>query len=177
MRTRYSKFLSLVLRHQPQLIGLTLDSQGWADTAELLRRCAAQRYAITPAQLQDLVATSPKQRFALSDDGRRIRANQGHSIDVELGYAPATAPDVLYHGTIAAVRNAIERDGLLKMQRHHVHLSPDEATARIVGGRRGPPVILHIDAAAMQRDGHIFFCSSNGVWLSEHVPPTYIRWP
>lgn len=176
-RTRYSKFLSLVLRHQPQLIGLALDSQGWADTADLLRRCAAHGRAISVAELHDLVATSPKQRFALSDDGSRIRANQGHSVDVALGYAPATAPALLYHGTVAAVRNAIERDGLSKMQRHHVHLSPDEATARIVGGRRGAPVILRIDAAAMQRDGYVFYCSDNGVWLTEHVPPKYIRWP
>jgi putative RNA 2'-phosphotransferase len=172
--TELSKFLSFVLRHEPDAIGLELDEAGWADVEELVARCRTHGKPITRDILEEIVKTSPKKRFALSDDGRRIRASQGHSIDVELGYAPAVPPEVLFHGTIARVVPAIREKGLLKMERHHVHLSPDEATARVVGARRGAPVILRIDSGRMHRSGKVFYVSANGVWLTEEVPPEYI---
>lgn len=175
--TRLSKFLSFVLRHQPDSIGLALDPAGWAEVDELLERCRAHGRELSRAQLEEIVATSPKRRFALSDDGRRVRANQGHSIEVDLGYAPAAPPDLLYHGTVAASLEAIRAGGLMRMERHHVHLSPDRDTARTVGARRGKPVVLVVAAGRMHRDGHAFFRSENGVWLVEAVPPGYIEFP
>jgi putative RNA 2'-phosphotransferase len=176
-RRRLSKFLSLVLRHRPQTIGVVLDPAGWVDVDELLARAAAHGRAISRAELDEVVATSDKQRFALSADGRRIRANQGHSVDVDLGYRPAVPPAELFHGTVAAVLAAIRAGGLRKMARHHVHLSADRDTASRVGGRRGAPVILVVRAAAMHTDGHLFYLSANGVWLTDAVPPDYIVFP
>lgn len=120
------------------------------------------------------IATSPKQRFALSNDGQRIRANQGHSTTVDLGYEPAEPPEVLFHGTVARLLPSIRDKGLQRMERHHVHLSFDEATARTVGGRRGKPVILCIDTRAMRKAGHVFFMTPNGVWLTDAVPASFI---
>lgn len=173
-RTALSKFLSLILRHRPHTVGIALDEAGWVDVDVLLTACAAHGRAISRAQLDEVVATSPKQRFALSEDGLRIRANQGHSVTVELGYEPAEPPAALFHGTVRSAVAAIQRHGLLRMKRHHVHLSPDEATAQIVASRRGEPVILRIDAAAMCRAGHVFFRTPNGVWLTEHVPSAFL---
>lgn len=175
--TRRSKFLSLVLRHQPELIGIALDPAGWVDIDELIQRCGAHGHALTREVVEEIVATSPKRRFAISEDGRRIRANQGHSVDVELGYEPAVPPDILYHGTVEASLVGIRATGLEKRARHHVHLSPDEATARTVGMRRGRPVILRIAAGRMVADGHVFHVSANGVWLVDAVPPEYISFP
>lgn len=172
-----SKFLSWVLRHRPDAVGITLDDAGWTDVDTLLAQARAHGRPLTRELLERIVAESPKQRFALSEDGRRIRASQGHSVEVELGYEPATPPEVLFHGSVARNMAAIRTDGLRKMSRHHVHLSPDEATARSVGGRRGEPVILRVAAGRMHREGHIFFRSANGVWLTEHVPPEYIEFP
>ena len=169
-----SKFLSFVLRHGPDTIGITLDDAGWVAVDTLLARCRAHGRAISREALEDIVATSPKRRFALSDDGTRIRASQGHSVPVTLGYAPATPPAVLFHGTIASALPAIRTTGLRKMGRHHVHLSVDLPTARTVGARRGRPVILRIDAARMHADGHAFYLSANGVWLTDEVPPAYL---
>lgn len=173
-RTAASKFLSFVLRHEPKAVGITLDAGGWVDVDVLLRACSEHGRRLSRAELGEVVATSPKQRFALSDDGLRIRANQGHSTAVDLGYEPAKPPDVLFHGTIARVLPAIRDKGLQPMERHHVHLSPDEATARAVGGRRGKPVILRIDARAMRDGGHVFFVTPNGVWLTDAVPSSFI---
>ena len=173
-KVRTSKFLSLVLRHRPELIGISLDPAGWVSVNELLRACRAHGRAITPDELRDLVATSDKQRFAFSEDGERIRANQGHSVAVELGYSPAAPPDTLYHGTVGKFLPSIREGGLKKGDRHHVHLSPDEETARKVGQRRGKPVILKVESGRMHREGHQFFLSTNGVWLIEHVPPEYL---
>jgi putative RNA 2'-phosphotransferase len=175
--TATSKFLSFVLRHEPGAIGLTLDAQGWADIDELLARCAAHGRPLTRALLERVVAESPKQRFAISDDGRRVRASQGHSVEVDLAYAPATPPLLLYHGTVAAALAAIRAEGLRKMGRHHVHLSPDEATARVVAVRRGAPVVLCVDAWRMHGAGHLFYRSANGVWLTEAVPAEYLEFP
>jgi putative RNA 2'-phosphotransferase len=127
--------------------------------------------------IEAVVATSAKQRFAISEDGRRIRASQGHSVPVDLGYAPAEPPELLFHGTPRSSLPAIRAEGLQKRDRHHVHLSPDVATARTVGARRGAPVVLTIAAGRMHRDGHVFLRSANGVWLTDHVPPAYIELP
>ena len=173
-RTAVSKFLSFVLRHQPSAIGISLDAGGWVEVEVLLRGCAEHGHRLTRSELDEVVVASPKQRFAISDDGRRIRANQGHSTDVDLGYEPAEPPDVLFHGTVRQLLPAIREEGLLRMERHHVHLSPDETTARAVGGRRGKPVILRIDARAMRDAGHTFFRTPNGVWLADAVPRSFI---
>jgi putative RNA 2'-phosphotransferase len=172
--TRTSKFLSLVLRHRPELIGITLDSAGWVSVAELLRACRAHGRPLTREELREAVASNDKQRFSFSEDGRMIRANQGHSVPVELGYSPAVPPETLYHGTAEKFLPLIREEGLKKGARHHVHLSPDEETAGRVGGRRGTPVILKVESGRMQREGHEFFRSANGVWLTEHVPPEYL---
>lgn len=176
-RTQLSRFLSFVLRHEPEAIGLELDRKGWVEIDVLLQQCGAHGKPMTRTQLEELVETSPKQRFAISADGDRIRANQGHSIEVDLGYAEATPPDLLFHGTVDRFLESIRRHGLEKRSRHHVHLSPDVETATAVGGRRGRPVVLRIHAARMQQDGYVFYLSENGVWLTEAVPPDYIEFP
>ncbi len=169
-----SKFLSWALRHRPDAIGITLDAAGWTDVEALLAAARAHGRPLTRELLERIVAESPKRRFALSEDGRRIRASQGHSVEVALGYAPAEPPEVLFHGTVARALPAIRAEGLQRMSRHHVHLSADEATARGVGGRRGAPVVLRVAAGRMRRDGFIFYRSANGVWLTERVPPEYV---
>jgi uncharacterized protein (TIGR02452 family) len=177
MSVRVSKFLSLVLRHDPGRIGITLDDAGWTDVAGLLAACAADGVAITRDELTAIVASSDKQRFALSPDGERIRANQGHSVEVDLQLAPAMPPARLFHGTVARVVEAIRAQGLLRGERHHVHMSADLETATRVGGRRGKPVILTVRADEMVAAGHVFYRSDNGVWLVEHVPPSFIEFP
>ena len=172
-----SKFLSLVLRHKPQAAGITLDSAGWVGVDELLAGCARAGVAITHDELLSLVRTSDKQRFSLSDDGTRIRANQGHSVEVELGHAPATPPEVLWHGTAEKHAASIRGQGLVKGQRHHVHLSPTPETAGAVGRRHGRLVLLEVAAGRMHRDGFTFHLTPNGVWLIDHVPPAYLTFP
>lgn len=169
-----SKFLSLVLRHEPGKIGLNLDGQGWANVDELLQKLHAHGQVLDRGGLQDIVATCSKQRFALSDDGLRIRANQGHSITVDLGLVPVEPPPWLYHGTVSRFVGAIREQGLRPGERQHVHLSLDRETAHQVGARRGAPVILSVHAGRMHADGHVFHRSANGVWLTDHVPPQYI---
>lgn len=174
-RKQISKFLSLVLRHEPSRVGIKLDVSGWTSVEALLAGCRASGPRMTRETLEEIVATSPKQRFALSADGQRIRANQGHSVDVNLGYSPATPPELLFHGTVAGALPAIREHGLSKMHRHHVHLSVDVATASLVGQRRGKPVILVVRANEMARAGHVFYVSTNGVWLTDQVPPEFIE--
>jgi putative RNA 2'-phosphotransferase len=176
-RTSLSKFLALVLRHAPEKIGIELNAQGWVAIESLLGQCRAHGKDISRAMLDEVVETSPKRRFAISEDGLMIRASQGHSVEVELGYEPATPPEVLFHGTVASNLESIKAGGLSKMQRHHVHLSFDAQTARTVGARRGKPVVLRIAAGRMHGDGYSFFLSANGVWLTERVPPQYIGFP
>lgn len=173
--TRLSKFLSQHLRHAPAAIGLHLDPGGWVAVADLLAACAAHGHPLTRDELDDLVEDNDKQRFAFDEGGQRIRAQQGHSVAVDLQLAPAAPPAVLYHGTAPGALPAIRCDGLQKMGRHHVHLTADEATARRVGQRRGRPVLLAVDAAALHAAGGEFFRSGNGVWLIEAVPPQYVR--
>ncbi|MEZ0065403.1 putative RNA 2'-phosphotransferase [Streptacidiphilus sp. MAP12-20] len=169
-----SKFLSRVLRHDPESIGLRLDRAGWVDVKELLAAAAAHGRRMSRAQLDQVVAENDKRRFAFSEDGSRIRASQGHTVPVELGYEEAAPPPRLFHGTYPGALDAIRREGLRPMQRHAVHLSPDVATAERVGGRRGRPVVLTVDAAAMAAAGFAFRVSANGVWLAERVPPEYL---
>lgn len=172
---RISKFLSLVLRHRPEEIGLRLDEAGWASVPDLLEGCQRHGLPVTLAELKEVVATSDKQRFAFSDDGRHIRANQGQSVQVDLGYEPAVPPEILYHGTAEHNLPSIRRDGLNRGKRHHVHLSATVETAQKVGKRHGAPVVLEILAGEMHRQGALFFKTPNGVWLTDAVPPNHIR--
>jgi putative RNA 2'-phosphotransferase len=171
---KISKRMSKALRHDPARVGITLDAGGWVPVAELLAALGIDR-----AALDQVVADNDKQRFAVAvgDDGvERIRANQGHSVPVELGLAPADPPELLFHGTSVNVLDSIKATGINRGGRHHVHLSPDTATARRVGARRGGAiVILTVLAGDMGRAGHAFYMSDNGVWLTDEVPPEFIR--
>jgi putative RNA 2'-phosphotransferase len=174
---RLSKFLSFVLRHHPERIGLQLDGGGWADVDELVAKAAEAGVPLTRARLEQVVEQNEKRRFAPSDDRRRIRASQGHSIPVDLELAPIPPPELLYHGTARPFVDAIRRDGLTARGRRHVHLSGDEETAIAVGRRHGKPVVLTVESERMARDGHPFYRSANGVWLTDLVPPAYLRFP
>lgn len=176
-RTRTSKFLSLVLRHEPQRIGLELDAAGWVDVEALLTACRQHGMSLERDGLEEVVATNEKKRFAFSDDGRRIRASQGHSVEVSLGYVPQTPPSRLFHGTTARFLDSIRRAGLDKRERQHVHLSADAKTAEKVGQRHGRPAVLIVQADAMHARGHAFFLSENGVWLTGYVPAEFIEFP
>jgi putative RNA 2'-phosphotransferase len=172
---KVSKYLAKHLRHQPERLGIRPDEAGWVEVDELLAACARHRFPITRAELDHVVAANDKQRFALDPGRRRIRANQGHTIEVDLDLPVATPPDVLFHGTTERFLDDIRRDGLRPMGRHDVHLSADERTARRVGARRGRPVVLTVDAAAMVAAGHTFRTSANHVWLVSAVPPEFLR--
>jgi len=172
---RISKFLSKHLRHDPAGLGLELEPGGWVLVEDLLRGCADRRFPVTLEELREVVAQSDKQRFAFDETGCRIRANQGHSVEVDLELTAVTPPAVLFHGTGHGSGDAVEREGLRKMRRHHVHLSPDVETATRVGARHGRPVIFSVDAGAMAAAGREFYCSQNGVWLVDEVPPEYLR--
>jgi len=169
-----SKFLSLILRHKPEIIGLRLDQHGWADVEELIAKSALHDRLFSKEGLQEIVRTNDKQRFAFNEDETKIRASQGHSLEVELGLTPLAPPEYLYHGTIAKFIDNIRIDGLKKMSRQHVHLSMDRETAEKVGSRHGKAVILHIQSEKMHADGFSFYLSQNGVWLTDHVPVKYI---
>lgn len=169
---KVSKRLAYVLRHRPDSIGITLADGGWVDIETLLKALRAGGTRLTRAELMVVVAENDKQRFAV--DGDRIRASQGHSVPVELGYAPATPPDRLYHGTVAAALDSILKQGLVRGNRHHVHLSADLDTAMKVGARRGKPVILTVDSGQMHLSGYQFFVTDNKVWLAAEVPPAFL---
>ncbi|MFE7775613.1 RNA 2'-phosphotransferase [Streptomyces sp. NPDC057445] len=172
---KVSKYLSKHLRHQPERIGISLDANGWVAIDELMRAAAAHGFHFTRAELDHVVAVNDKRRFTI--DGDRIRANQGHTVEVDLELPVAEPPQYLYHGTVARSLDAIRAEGLRPMARHHVHLSPDRETATRVGARRGRPVVLPVDAGAMHRAGHVFHVSANGVWLTDTVPPEFLRFP
>ncbi|MFE2041754.1 RNA 2'-phosphotransferase [Streptomyces sp. NPDC059477] len=172
---KVSKYLSKHLRHQPDRIGLVLDEGGWVEIDALMAAATAHGFRFTREELDQVVATNDKKRFAIEDT--RIRASQGHSVDVDLGLPPATPPPYLYHGTVARHLDAIRAQGLRPMNRHDVHLSADRETATRVGARRGRPIVLAVDAGAMHGDGHVFHVSANGVWLTKGVPPEYLRFP
>lgn len=173
-KKKVSKFLSLVLRHKPEEIGLTLDAQGWARVEELIKKAKAYGVSFDRDFLNEVVADNDKQRFAFSEDGKRIRANQGHSVEVDLKLEAAVPPDILYHGTATRFLDAIMKDGLKAMDRHDVHLSELISTAVAVGTRHGKPVVLTVAAARMVQDGHVFRKSANGVWLVPAVAPIYL---
>ena len=172
---KISKYLSKVLRHQPERIGLKLAPGGWVSVEELLRGSAKNQFFISRAELDEVVAKNDKKRFSFDQTLSLIRANQGHSVEIDLELEPTLPPDVLYHGTGSGAVESILETGLCKMSRHHVHLSADVATAKIVGKRKGNPVVFAVDAAAMQEKGFLFYRSENGVWLVENVPPEYLQ--
>jgi putative RNA 2'-phosphotransferase len=169
-----SKYLSRHLRHNPGGLGLILEVGGWVRVDDLLAGCARKGFRISRAELDEVVAQNDKQRFSFDATRSRIRANQGHSVEVDLQLQPTTPPAVLYHGTGHRTADVIAAEGLQKMRRHHVHLSEDVPTAIRVGARHGRPVVFAVDARAMAEAGVEFFCSDNGVWLVEEVPPRYL---
>lgn len=170
-----SKTLSYVLRHKPEEFGLALDAEGWVNVTELLAALHVRGHHVTPEQLHEVVATNDKKRFGLSADGTKIRANQGHSVAVELGLTPMTPPELLYHGTATRFLPSIRSSGLHSGSRQHVHLSADPATAVAVGSRHGKPVVLMVQAGKLHRAGGQFFLSENEVWLTQAVPPEYLQ--
>jgi putative RNA 2'-phosphotransferase len=174
-RVAVSRFISKHLRHAPEAIGLTLGEGGWVPIAELLSASARARFPIEPEELHEVVRRCDKQRFAVDPTGQLIRANQGHSVDVDLELEAVTPPDVLFHGTAAQFREPILASGLLKMSRQHVHLSADLVTATAVGKRHGRPIVFVVDTMSMTRDSFEFFRAANGVWLADHVPPRYLH--
>jgi putative RNA 2'-phosphotransferase len=172
---RVSKYLSRHLRHAPHELGLALEPGGWVPLDDLLAAAERSGFRISREELDAVVAGSDKQRFAFDETGTKIRANQGHSVEVDLQLEPAEPPAEVFHGTAAANVESILAAGISKRTRHHVHLSPDTETATKVGARHGKPVVLVVDAAKMRADGHTFFRSANGVWLVDEVPPQYLR--
>ncbi|MDR2954317.1 MAG: RNA 2'-phosphotransferase [Prevotella sp.] len=173
-KKRIGKFLSLVLRHEPQKIGIRLDENGWADVQELIQKCAMHRVNFTMAELEEIVATNDKKRYSFNEDKTRIRANQGHSIEIDLTLSPVEPPEFLYHGTADRFYTSMMSEGIKKMSRQHVHLSKDKETAHKVGSRHGRPIILTILAKQMYHDGIEFFQSDNEVWLTDFIDPKYI---
>lgn len=175
--TSTSKFLSLILRHQPETIGLVLDENGWADVEELLRKANEFGRPISRQLLDQIVAENDKKRFAFDETGQRIRASQGHSIEIDLALTPVEPPPQLFHGTARRFVESIRQQGLLSGNRQHVHLSTDMKIAIKVGSRHGKAIVLSVDSMAMVQAGHVFFLSANGVWLTEHVPPRFLTFP
>ncbi|WP_292008272.1 RNA 2'-phosphotransferase [Chryseobacterium sp.] len=171
---RISKFLSLILRHQPETINLHLDENGWADVDELLEKSKKKRILFTFEELEEVVATNNKKRFAFNEDKTKIRASQGHSIDIDLALIPQQPPEFLYHGTAEGNISSILEKGIEKRNRQHVHLSSDKETATKVGMRHGKPVILTVRTGKMFDDGILFFFSDNEVWLTDYVDAKYI---
>ncbi|HST58489.1 MAG TPA: RNA 2'-phosphotransferase [Longimicrobium sp.] len=172
-----SRWMSKVLRHAPESVGLRLDEAGWVEVDALLAAAGRADIALDRATLGRVVAENDKQRFALSPDGHRIRASQGHSVPVQLGLEPQAPPEVLYHGTADVNVASIHRGGLRPGKRTHVHLSTDEATAVAVGRRHGRPTVLRVLAGRMHTAGHAFYRSDNGVWLTDAVPSEHIEFP
>jgi len=174
-KIKASRFLSFILRHKPDAINIVLDNNGWASVQELLANMQNTKYKITFGQLKDIVDTDDKKRYSFNDDFTKIRASQGHSVEIDLNLAPVIPPDVLYHGTAVNNVDVIKKQGLQKMSRQYVHLSKDEETAKTVGARHGYPIILIINAKDMYDDGYSFYLSDNGVWLTDNIPAKYIK--
>jgi putative RNA 2'-phosphotransferase len=173
-RAKISKKLSYILRHAPESVGLILDEQGWASVNDLMTKLGDP---LSIEDLEEVVETNDKKRFAFNDDFTKIRASQGHSIEIDLAYEPTTPPEFLYHGTATRFIQSIENQGLMKGSRHHVHLSLDELTARKVGARHGSPIILTIKSIEMFEAGYVFYVSENDVWLTDNVPVKFIAFP
>lgn len=172
--THISKFLSLILRHKPQVIGIHLDPHGWANVDELLEKMQ-QRYPVTREILEEIVRTDNKQRYSFDEKHIRIRANQGHSIRVDVELPVVVPPKYLYHGTGEKSVASIDEEGLLPMNRLYVHLSGDKETAMKVGRRHGKPVVYRLNSGDMQQQGYIFYRSVNGVWLTKKVPVVFLE--
>jgi putative RNA 2'-phosphotransferase len=172
---KISKFLSYHLRHRPDLLGLELAPGGWVPVNLLIKAAKERNFPISLAELQQVVEENDKQRFSFNDLGTLIRANQGHSVTIDLQLKTVIPPAILYHGTYDKVVSLIEKQGLKKMSRHHVHLTSDLNTAKKVGSRRGYPVVFQVNAEAMSQASHTFYCSENGVWLTEFVPAAYLH--
>ena len=172
-----SRFLSLVLRHDPGTIGLRLDANGWADVTDLLEKAAAHGQPIDRTLLERIVVENDKKRFAFSADGMRIRANQGHSVSIDLALPPLAPPPTLFHGTATRNLASIRASGLHGGERQHVHLSGDPVTATKVGARHGKPVVIVVRAGEMAIAGHIFYRADNGVWLTAAVPAKFLDFP
>lgn len=173
-KKRIGKYISLILRHSPETIGIKLDANGWANTKELIEKCAKKGKRFSMDELEEIVATNEKKRYSFNDDKSMIRANQGHSIKIDLELTAVEPPEFLYHGTADRFYSSIQAEGIKKMSRQHVHLSKDKKTATTVGSRHGKPLILTILAGKMYADGVEFFISENGVWLTDYVDPKYI---
>lgn len=171
---KLSKFISLILRHQPEVINIKLDEKGWANVDELIDGINRKGYHIDFKILSEIVKNNNKQRFTFNDDQTKIRANQGHSIDVDVELEEVIPPDILYHGTSRKYVENIMKEGIKKQGRNYVHLSQDEKTAIIVGKRHGDPVVFQIDAKQMSMDGILFYQSKNKVWLTEYINPRYL---
>ncbi len=172
-----SKFLSYVLRHKPDSIGLKLDKNGWTDILELIKCANSHGNSLTKKSILDAVKNNDKQRFMLSSDDTRIRASQGHSLNIDLELESQKPPEHLYHGTAKRFLSSIFEKGIHPSSRNHVHLSVSYETAMVVGRRYGKPIVLKIDSKKMNDDGCIFFLSENGIWLTEYVSPFYIENP
>ena len=170
-----SQFISLVLRHKPEAAGITLDEHGWADVEALISGSCKNGVPLDREMLDEIVRTDNKQRYSFSEDGTLIRANQGHSIPVDVELEEKMPPDVLYHGTGEKYVSSIEKQGLIPKSRLYVHLSSDTETAKKVGSRHGRPVIYAVDCRKMSEDGYRFFLSVNGVWLTKSVPVEYLH--
>lgn len=172
---KISKYLSYILRHKPEDAGITLDEHGWANTYGLLAALMKKYPGFGIHELIHIVMSDEKQRYSFSEDGTKIRANQGHSIPVDLGLEAKTPPAVLYHGTATKYVESIERSGLRPKSRQYVHLSKDMDTAFDVGRRHGEPIVYMINAHKMWEEGYEFFLSENGVWLTKEVPVEYLN--
>ncbi|MBR6164788.1 MAG: RNA 2'-phosphotransferase [Clostridia bacterium] len=172
--TTISKYISFILRHKPEAAGIQCDDHGWTNVDELLAGIN-KKYFIDRSMLEEIVRDDNKQRYAFNEDGTKIRANQGHSFQVDLELPEAEPPEILYHGTAERFAASIEKQGLLRGERQYVHLSADAETAVKVGRRHGKPVVYTVNAAQMNRDGYAFYLSANGVWLTEAVPAEYLK--
>lgn len=174
--TEKSKYISYVLRHGAKEVGISIDSQGWVLVADLMAVAARDKKSFTREELDFIVENNNKKRFAFSEDGLSIRASQGHSNEsIDIAFQPVEPPESLFHGTTVDFVDAIMKGGLIKMNRHHVHLSQSLETAVSVGSRHGKVAMLKINSAQMHQDGFVFYCSANNVWLTDHVPALYIE--
>lgn len=173
-RVRLSKFMSLVLRHQPEVIGRSLDRGGWMSIEDLVSGASRAGVGLTREVVIAIAGDDEKGRYALSEDGLKIKATYGHSIEVDLGLKACRPPEQLFHGTATRSLDSIKLAGIARKRRRYVHLSADRVTAAKVGGRHGRPVILAIQAVRMFEAGFLFYHSESGIWLTERVPPEYI---
>ncbi len=173
--TKISKYLSYHLRHRPDMLGLELAPGGWVEVEKLLEASQKRKFPITLSELRYVVEHNDKQRFSFDATNTLIRANQGHSVKVDLQLKPTIPPEILYHGTYLGAVESIRKQGLQKMSRHHVHLSSNWKTAKEVGARRGKALVFEVDTKAMHQAGFIFYRSDNGVWLVDSVPIEYLK--